>query len=411
MQNRDYESGFEKMREAAREALEKMEKESSASYERMSANARASADFQAEYDEMMSQKRVRSFSAEENKRLQILKNNISYCKALRQGEYENLKAMLSLGEISNDEYYTRLAEFRNAYFEKGTSEWNKYTLEIIGYNRSVVEEQQSALNEMLSDVEEKYKKGFENIQKKQVAVQNKLDDAFGIYETVCFDMGKGKETQWLRLADIDEDLEILKSYNNSLMNAKNRINAIFDGMEIGEEKSYELGAKFFEQITDLSIGDGTAFANHINNRSDDALTEFVEKWVERVDLTEMISKNFYADESERLIESYANDMSSAFSQTLEENFGKIPDSFFVNGKTSALEFKNGFLSAIDDAVNAISLGLNEKLAELMPDLKTLRQESYVTNNSSYNIYGASSPEQTALELYKQDEKKKMLTGN
>lgn len=412
MQNKDFESGFKNLRKTAEETFEEIENKSQKSFARMSANAKASADYQAEYDEMMSQKRVRSFSTEENKRLQILRNNISYCKSLRQGEYENLKSMLNLGEISNDEYYTRLADFRDAYFEKGTAEWNKYTLEIIKYNRSVVEEQQNTLNEMISDVEEKYKKGFENIQKKQTAMQNKLDDTFGVYETVHFDMGEGKESEWLRLADVDEDLRILKNYNNSLMNVKNKINAVFDEMGMDSDKSNELGAKFFEQITDLSVGDGIAFANHINNQSTDTLAKFMEKWVEKVDLTEMISKNFYADESKHLLEEYANDMSLSFSQTLCENFGKIPESFFANGKNSALEFKNGFLSAMDDAISEISMGLNEKIASLMPDLSVLGQGNYVTNNnSSYNIYGVSSPEQTVLEIYKQDEKKKMLTGN
>ena len=111
-----------------------------------------------------------------------------------------------------------------------------------------------------------------------------------------------------------------------------------------------------------------------------------------------------------MLEGYATDISSTFIDTLSENFGEIPDTFFANGKESALEFKNGFLSAVDEAIDSINVELNNKISALMPDLNILSQGNSVTNNSSYNIYGAVSPVETALEIYKQDEKKKMLIG-
>ncbi len=403
---------FKQIQNAANEAYSNITQESNKSGKSVCDNAKKAADYQAQYDALMNEKRIRTLSTAENKRARILKSNIDYYKNLRDNEFEAIKIQYELGEISADEYYSSLSSLRDAYFKKGSEDWTKYTLDIIKYNREVVSEQEKELQEMLSDIEDKYSDSYSNLLKNQSAMREKLDKNLGgIYETVYFDMGKGKESEWLRLANLDEDLEILKKYNNALISAKEKTNSIFEGLDLDEEKTASMKSKFFEQITSLSIGKGYAFSNHINNRSDEELTEFISKWVQKIDLSEAISKNLYADESSRIMEGYAGDISNAFTKTLSEKFSNIPDTFFANGMNSALEFKNGFISVIDEAMEKISAELSNKISALMPDVNVLTQGNSITNNSSYNIYGASSPAQTALEIYKQDEKKKMLTGN
>ncbi len=405
-----FSNAFEQIEQVADKAFSYIEEKSKEASQGTISSWKKIADYQAEYDELLNQKKFRTLSDYENKRLKILENGISFYKNLRDMEFDDIKTKLALGEITNEEYYSALAILRDNYFMAGSKKWNQYTLEIAKYNKQVISEQEKQIEEMLSGIEEKYSKSYSNILDKQNEIKEKLDDDFKIYETVQFSMGEGKESEWLRLANIDEDLQILKRYNNSLIGAKEKVNEIFDGMGIGEDKAYKMKSHFFEQITELSVGKGTAFANHIINQPDDQLQVFIEKWVEKVDLAEAISKNLYADESEQLLKNYANDISEAFGKTLNEKFGEIPDTFFVNGKKSAMGFKEGFLSVIDDAINGISAELSLKISELMPDLKVISQGDNVTNNSNYNIYGANSPTQTALEIFKQEEKKKMLVG-
>ncbi len=401
---------FKQIKEAADNAFSNIEEKSKRASQGVISSVKKVVDYQAEYDALINQKKIRNLSEYENKRLTVLKNGIDFYKNLRDMEFDDIKTKLALGEISNEEYYSALSILRDKYFTEGSKKWNKYTLEIAKYNQSVVSEQQRQIEEMLGNIEEKYAKSYSNILEKQNSVKEKLDEGLDLYETVHFEMGEGKESEWLRLSNIDEDLQILKNYNNALIGAKEKVNEIFDGMGMSEEKTAEMKSHFFEQITELSIGKGMAFANHISFQPKDELTTFIEKWVEKIDLTEAISKNLYADESERLLENYANDMSYAFKETLNEKFGTIPDTFFTNGKKSAYEFKNGFMSVIDEAVGAIEAELGRKIATLMPDLNVLSSGNNVTNNSNYNIYGADSPAQTALEIYKQEEKKKMLIG-
>ena len=401
---------FKQIEETADKAFSQIEQKSKEASQGTISSWKKTADYQAEYDELLNQKKFRTLSDYEDKRLKVLKNGIDFYKNLRDMEFEDIKTKLALGEISNEEYYSALAILRDNYFATGSKKWNKYTLEIAKYNQQVISEQEKQIEEMLGGIEEKYSKSYSNILNKQEEIRKRLDDDLKIYETVHFSMGDENESEWLRLANVDEDLQILKRYNNALISAKEKVNGIFDGMDMDEDKAWEMKSHFFEQITDLSVGKGTAFANHIINQPDEELQVFIEKWVEKVDLAKAISKNIYADESEQLLKNYANDLSQAFSQTLNEKFGEIPVSFFVNGKKSALEFKEGFMSVIDDAVNGISAELSLKISELMPDLKVISQGDSVTNNSNYNIYGANSPAQTALEIFKEEEKRKMLVG-
>ncbi len=405
-----FSEAFKQIVQVADKAFSDIEEKSKKASQGTISSWKMTSDYQAEYDELLNQKKFRTLSDYENKRLKILKNGIDFYKNLRDMEFDDIKTKLALEEISNEEYYSALAILRDKYFETGSKKWNQYTLEIAKYNKQVISEQEKEIEEMLNGIEEKYSKSYSNILGKQNEIKEKLDDDLKIYETVQFSLGEGKESEWLRLSNIDEDLQILKRYNNSLIGAKEKVNEIFDGMGIGEDKASQMKSHFFEQITELSVGKATAFANHIINQPDDKLQAFIEKWVEKVDLAEAISKNLYADESEQLLKNYASDMSQAFSETLNEKFGEIPASFFVNGKKSALEFKDGFMSVIDEAINGISSELSLKISELMPDLKVISQGDNVTNNSNYNIYGADSPTQTALEIFKQEEKKKMLVG-
>lgn len=63
-----------------------------------------------------------------------------------QKEFSDLKFNKDMGwlgkdEVSNEaEYYRRLVELRDKYFEKGTKDWQQYTLDIDGYNKRLIKD-------------------------------------------------------------------------------------------------------------------------------------------------------------------------------------------------------------------------------------------------------------------------------
>ena len=88
MNNNDYESGFEKIQNAAREAFENIENHNSKATKTICDNAKKAADYQAEYDALMNQKRFRTLSTYENKTYAELEQYVYEQNALFLAELE-----------------------------------------------------------------------------------------------------------------------------------------------------------------------------------------------------------------------------------------------------------------------------------------------------------------------------------
>lgn len=339
-------------------------------------------------------------------------------KSLRDKEFNDLKIQLASKEISEEDYYSRLAGLRDAYFDEGSNEWAKYTLQIAKYNQRVVEQQQTIIDKMTDSVRaaadetaERYNESFNKLLNKQNSLKNKLQNISRIYDTIEIGNSGKDSYRWLQLSDINSELELLKNYNANFIEAKKKLDGIFDSFGFDKKKTAKLKSDFIEEIAGMNIGDATYFTKYLTNISSDRLTDYISKWAEKNELESLIPSEIYKEESEQLAEQYAADMSESFTKSLEECFGEIPDSFFESGSKSALQFKEGFTEALDGVINDISTEINRRIAKISPNINVSGENGQVSNYSSYyNIYGSGDPYQSAIEIYKQDIKKRMLTG-
>lgn len=339
-------------------------------------------------------------------------------KSLRDKEFNDLKIQLASKEISEEDYYSRLAGLRDAYFDEGSNEWAKYTLQIAKYNQRVVEQQQTIIDKMTDSVSaaadetaERYNESFNKLLNKQNSLKNKLQNISRIYDTIEIGNSGKDSYRWLQLSDINSELELLKNYNANFIEAKKKLDGIFDSFGFDKKKTAKLKSDFIEEIAGMNIGDATYFTKYLTNISSDRLTDYISKWAEKNELESLIPSEIYKEESEQLAEQYAADMSESFTKSLEECFGEIPDSFFESGSKSALQFKEGFTEALDGVINDISTEINRRIAKISPNINVSGENGQVSNYSNYyNIYGSGDPYQSAIEIYKQDIKKRMLTG-
>ena len=339
-------------------------------------------------------------------------------KSLRDKEFNDLKIQLASKEISEEDYYSRLAGLRDAYFDEGSNEWAKYTLQIAKYNQRVVEQQKTIIDKMTDSVSaaadetaERYNESFNKLLNKQNSLKNKLQNISRIYDTIEIGNSGKDSYRWLQLSDINSELELLKNYNANFIEAKKKLDGIFDSFGFDKKKTAKLKSDFIEEIAGMNIGDATYFTKYLTNISSDRLTDYISKWAEKNELESLIPSEIYKEESEQLAEQYAADMSESFTKSLEECFGEIPDSFFESGSKSALQFKEGFTEALDGVINDISTEINRRIAKISPNINVSGENGQVSNYSNYyNIYGSGDPYQSAIEIYKQDIKKRMLTG-
>jgi|GEM_PF-5785643 len=339
-------------------------------------------------------------------------------KSLREKEFNELKVSLAQGEISNEEYYTRLAQLRDIYFSEGSNEWTQYTLQIAKYNQSVIEEQGKLIEDFAKELksefrelDSEYEDSFSSILKKQSDVKSRLEGISDIYNKIEAGDSKNGGYRWIQLSDINTEIEVLKNYNASLIAARDKINEIFDTLGLDSGKTAELKSGFLGELAKMNVRDATQFSKYLTNLPTERLTDYLSKWAEKSELEALIPSRLFGEEAESLVKRYAEDMSQSFTKSLEEKFGEIPDSFFKSGGSSAEQFKEGFIDAIDKAMGDISAEINQRIKKLLPEINLSGTGNQVTNNSSYNIYGAASPEKTALEIYKEETKKRMLIGD
>lgn len=371
-----------------------------------------------EYEKFI--KRINSLAQQNEKTtqevlLEYRKKGASDYSTLMEQEFNELKINHTRGTVSNDEYYKELAVLRDAYFNEGTNEWTRYTLEIIDYNKKVIDEQSEQIKKFLETVKkvddtslEYYNSAISNLLKKQDDVEKKLLNISKVANKVTIGSGENAYS-WLQLSDIDQEINALKNYNDSLIRVKERINNIVDGFSIDKKDKEKIKSSFFSQITSLDVPQATGFSNYLMALPKERLSDYLGKWGEKLSLAELIPQNIYNDEMNTVLDNYAIQMEKGFSKSLEEKFGEIPTSFFENGASSANSFKEGFLGAIDTVMKELSTEISKRVSGLSTQI-VLNPATQTNNYSSYNIYGSSEPQQTALEIYKQDAKKRMLTG-
>lgn len=432
---------IERLKEEAEEYAKYVKRVSELASEQASKNAsdasksmKSSASDFANHSEKTNRKVVSNQAQTEAMIASLKAKGFSDYKSLREKEFNELEVSLATGEISNEEYYSRLAVLRDVYFQEGSNGWAKYTLEIAKYNQSVLEEQQKQLeayNKRIMKEQDKqikdsvkmlrsgfneanslYDESFNNIIKKQNSLKNKLDGISDMYNIISGDSDdKTDGYKWIQLSDINTEIEVLKNYNNNLIEARDRVNKILDEFGFDDKKTSRLKSEFLEELAGMNINDATQFTKYLSNISSEKITDYLSKWAEKSDLEAFIPNNIFGEESFELIERYASDMSQNFSKTLEEKFGDIPDSFFENGSESANRFKEGFIDAIDEVMSDISSEINQRIIKLLPETIVTATGSQVSNYSNYNIYGALEPQQTALEIYKEEAKRRMLIGD
>ncbi|MBQ7794708.1 MAG: phage tail tape measure protein, partial [Clostridia bacterium] len=80
-------------------------------------------------------------------------------EAIAKRMIDSLKNSLTLGVITEEQYYSQLAQLRDAYFKEGSEDWEKYSLDILKYSIDSAEEQKEALSDIyesiLSDTQQK----------------------------------------------------------------------------------------------------------------------------------------------------------------------------------------------------------------------------------------------------------------
>ena len=284
-------------------------------------------------------------------------------KEQQERELKDLKRARDLGEITDEEYYKKLAMHRNKYFEEDSTEWNEHTDEILNYYK-----------DLSDDVVDVYKDQLDSIKREQESMEDKLWDSLSPYKKVTIVGGSesGQDLSYISLNDISKQTDKVKAYGEALEKIKERA---------GEELPQTLIDKFRE----LGIDEGLQFAEGLLGVDNSTFKNYISQWKEFGNTVDSVSEALYSDDVLQLKE----DVTDAF--------GQLPQDFFGIGEDSFESFGEGFMQKLNEMMPRLLQSFYSEVSASFPSLAVAGAGGGSTYAPSYYIQ--SSPgESTQSQL-------------
>lgn len=335
--------------------------------------AQSAAIAQAEYQEKLAKasdsQKAAKIMRDENIRLEKLADDEYLAqlrdaaekeKLVRESEFSSLKNSLDLGYITQEEYYSKLADLRDKYFSEDSSEWVKYTKQINSY-------QIDSLNNLKDYISE----AQNNLSKLQDKIENKLSNYSPLYT---------KRTVTYKKADENgKDIVFTSVSLNNLNEATEKLREYADTIEAVKKRA-ELPEGFFNELRDMSIDKGLEFATALLDASDSEFEEYISSYAKKQEEIARIASELTAAETANTI--------NAISSELEKYYDSIPEGFFQCGKLSG----DNFTSAFIDSLSSLSADLNSLFS-----FSSNSTPAAASGNSFSSVYNIYSSAQTASE--------------
>ena len=265
----------------------------------------------------------------------------------RERELQELKDQLELSKITEAEYYEKLANYRDTYFEEGSDEWYNYSIEIAKYQKRIADNTVEEQKKMVEKIIELRDELADKLRTDNDSLLESTQTT--IHGSIFGEDGSGSYTSY-SLADLEKENSRLEHYRDVILKLK----------DLGN-----VPAGIFTKLRDMSVEDGTRLAETILNADEEARSKFLNDYRSRDDLSEDIATQLspildaekFEEEGIVAAQSFTDGYSkkleedkAAFIKILENRFGTLPDFYYTLGTDSADEFGKGFFEKVPEIV-------------------------------------------------------------
>lgn len=333
------------------------------------------------YDGMLESER---FYLEESKRLE--EEQAKMTEETKRLEYS--KRLASAKNATNREIVERNEMLRRKKLA------DKEYLEQL---KQTAEQEKKILNQLKLDIKKTYDEIAQyaterigDILKAQGNMEDKLAGLGNITRKQIF-KGLGDEKSELVytiLSDIDPQIEAMTKYSDALKLLKERV---YDG-----NFSNDTLASLLSAINEMSITEGTAFAELLGGLNDEKFADYLNKWTKKQELSESISKEIYSEQFTHAVD----DVKDYMVKKLTEAGLSIPEDFKLSGTESAVNFGSAFLEELKLQMEKIKQMVQSFSVSFEPkDINTsVLQSAGNYNNSSTTYILNGSGETVAQQL-------------
>lgn len=310
------------------------------------------------------------------------------------GFYEKLKYQRDFDLISEEEYYTKLEQLRDRYFQKGTDNWVKYTQKIYAYQEKLIKEEKKEIENFYSDIADYATEKLNEVLKKQEKMAENLNSFGGLYNVNTF-KHNGITEEFYSLHDLSWDIAAIERYSKNMTAIKERA----ERLSVADEaKDYLL-----DRIKEMKTEEALSYMGVLMYADDEKFSKYTQLAYDKFILSKNVAANLYQDEFNSGVEDSYNLMKDALLAAGYE----IPENFYVSGSISAQKFGEAFIVELDNqlaAIRNIIDTFNENLS-LTPGVYG---NTYNTSNTSYNISASGAAD--IVEQIKRYETIKRFAG-
>ncbi len=316
------------------------------------------------------------------------------------------------GVINEQEYYDKLTVLRNKYLKQGTSEWWEYTKQVLNYEDKLAEDETKLLKEkldkqketitssfreiiseidtMMNDVEQKQNEFADKLKNFVEPFSEKTITLKNVGKNFNLDRGSKQGEDWvineIDLTDLKRKNKELESYSNLLDKVKARGN---------------VPQKFLNDLQQMSIVDGSKFANALLGVSDTEFESYMNDWSKLQENILKMSKDQYSEEF-----SLVGQQAKA---KLMAQFDLVPDEFKENGKLSATKFEEGFMTEFNNVWNRVKTSIQVKTNSIgSGEIKNPIGKLAPNSNTETSIYNVTAKTETLSSQISQIEADKIF---
>lgn len=266
--------------------------------------------------------------------------------------------------MDESEYYSQLEYLRDNYLIKGSSDWWKYTAQIIEYEQSLTlsEQEEAQLRQEILDkslaATEKYYKSVTEAQTKYASkLKDYGDQFFAVRNVFVSDKTDAVEAKAV-LTNYEAYTNRIKKYQQEMEELKAR------GI---------VPQDLLNEIASMDVEEAMEYVTLLNDTSDEALKKYIADRDEYIKLCESVA-------AETIGYQASPEALDTFTKTMESIFEKaglvLPENFYNLGETGASDFGEGFMGGLKIIEEQITQGFTEGFKSSLEDAARVISDTY-----------------------------------
>ena len=184
----------------------------------------------------------------------------------------------------------------------------------------------------IKDMASKAYDSLAEVEKLVNSCRNKLDNEIQLTTAVKITTADGKEIKYTKLSDLKSQTNELVKYADLLQKVKQRGN---------------VPKEFFEVLRDMSVEEGTNFAEALLAASDEDFEQYIKDWQRKEEVTGNLAKMLYRDEAEDARQEVVN------------GFKDLGDDLRAQGIENAEKWGEGFAQKVFELIPQIQTKISE----------------------------------------------------